>query len=94
MATTNSRDRLRIRIDPQLDGHSAPIVIEGDGEEAIQMAKISIELRSGTACFAVAVQAPTIQQALNIAATRYPGSVIRVKSPIVQESSSIEDRAA
>jgi hypothetical protein len=45
------------------------------------MAKISIELRSGTACFAVAVQAPTIQQALNIAATRYPGSAIRVKSP-------------
>jgi hypothetical protein len=94
MATTNWRDHLSIRIDPQLDGHSAPIEIEGDGEEAIQMAKISIELHSGTACFAVAVQAPTIQQALNIAATRYPGSVIRVKSPIAQEDSCVEHRAA
>jgi len=94
MATMNWRDRLRIRSDPQLDGHSAPLVVEGDGEEAIQMAKISIELRSGTACFAVAVQAPTIQQALNIAATRYPGSVIRVKSPIAQEGSCVEHRAA
>jgi hypothetical protein len=46
------------------------------------MAKISIEVRSGTACFAVGVQAPTIQQALNIAATRFPGNTIRVKFPI------------
>ncbi len=46
------------------------------------MAKISIEVRSGTARLAVGVQAPTIQQALNIAATRYPGNVARVKSPI------------
>jgi hypothetical protein len=37
----------------------------------IQMTKISIEVRSGAARFAVAVQAPTIQQALNIAAPRY-----------------------
>jgi hypothetical protein len=94
MATTNSRDHLRIRIDPQLDGHSAPLVVEGDGEEAIQMAKISIELRSGTACFAVAVQAPTIQQALNIAATRYPGSLVKMKSAIAPVGSSVEDRAA
>jgi hypothetical protein len=57
------------------------------------MAKISIEIRSGTACFAVAVQAPTIQEALNIVATRYPGSVIRVKSPIDLEILA-EDRAA
>jgi hypothetical protein len=60
----------------------------------IQIAKISIEVRSGAACFAVAVQAPTIQQALNIVATRFPGSVARVKSPIDLEGSSVEDLAA
>jgi hypothetical protein len=57
-------------------------VVEGNREEVIRMAKISVELRSGTACFAVAVQAPTIQQALNVAATRFPGNAVRVKSPI------------
>ncbi len=58
------------------------------------MAKISIEIRSGTARFAVAVQAPTIEQALDIAATRFPGNAIRVKSPIDRESSSVEASAA
>ncbi len=58
------------------------------------MAKISIEVRSGAACFAVGVQAPTIQQALNIIATRFPGSVPRVKSPIDLEGTSVEDLAA
>jgi hypothetical protein len=57
-------------------------VVEGDREEVIRMAKISVELRSGTARFAVAVQAPTIEQALNVAATRFPGNTVRVKSPI------------
>jgi hypothetical protein len=56
------------------------------------MAKISVELRSGTARFAVGVQAPTVQQALNVAATRFPGNPVRVKSPT--ERSSIEDCAA
>jgi hypothetical protein len=55
------------------------------------MAKISVELRSGTARFAVAVQAPTIQQALNVAATRFPGNAVRVKSPI---ESSLPSRIA
>ncbi len=58
------------------------------------MAKISIEVRSGAARFAVAVQAPTIEQALNIAATRFPGSGVRVKSPIDREGILVEDRAA
>ncbi len=49
------------------------------------MAKISVEVRSGAARFAVRVQAPTIQQALSIVATRFPGSVARVKSPIRQQ---------
>ncbi len=58
------------------------------------MAKISIEVRSGAARFAVGVQAPTIQQALSIVATRFPGSVARVKSPIDLEGTSVEDLAA
>jgi hypothetical protein len=58
------------------------------------MAKISVELRSGTARFAVAVQATTIQQALNIAATRYPGNVVRVNSPIDLELFFVDDPAA
>jgi hypothetical protein len=57
-------------------------VDEGDREEVIRMAKISVELRSGTARFAVAVQAPTIQQALSVAVTRFPGNPVRVKSSI------------
>jgi hypothetical protein len=58
------------------------------------MAKISVEVRSGTARFAVGVQAPTLQQALNIVATRFPGNAVRVKFPIYQEGSFVEDRAA
>ena len=58
------------------------------------MAKISIELRSGTARFAVAVQAPTLQQAIGIAAIRFPGNPFRVKSPIDREGVLVGDRAA
>jgi hypothetical protein len=58
------------------------------------MAKISIKVRSGTARFALAVQAQTIQQALNIVATRFPGSVVRAKSPIQQEGFLVGDSAA
>lgn len=58
------------------------------------MAKISIEVRSGTARFPVAVQAHSIHQALSIVATRYPGNVVRAKSPIEQEGFLVEDSAA
>ena len=58
------------------------------------MAKISVELRSGTARFAVAVQAQTIEQALNIVATRYSGHVVRVRSPIGKDGSPVAASAA
>jgi hypothetical protein len=58
------------------------------------MAKFSVEMRCGATRFAVAVQVTTIQQALNIAATRYPGNAVRVKSPIDQEGSSAKVYAA
>ncbi len=55
------------------------------------MVKVSIEVHDGTARFAVAVLAKSIQQALSILAAQYPGSAARVKFPIDPEgfSSSI-----
>jgi hypothetical protein len=58
------------------------------------MTKISIEVRSGTARFAVGVQAHTIQQAMDFVATRFPGNAVTVKPPIDQEGSSAEALAA
>ena len=49
------------------------------------MIKVSIEVRSGTARFDVAVQAESIQRALSLVAGRYSGSTCRVKFPIEAE---------
>ena len=58
------------------------------------MVKVSIEVHDGTARFAVAVLAQSIEQTLSIIAARYPGSVARVKFPINPESFFVEDSAA
>ena len=58
------------------------------------MVKVSIEVHSKTACFAVAIKAQNIQQALSIVAARHPSSVIRVKFPIDPESFFVKDSAA
>jgi hypothetical protein len=58
------------------------------------MAKVSIEVHSGSACFAVAINAKSIEQALSIVAPRYPSSVTKVKFPIDPESFFVEDSAA
>jgi hypothetical protein len=58
------------------------------------MVKVSIEVHDGTARFAVAVLAKSIQQALSIVATQYPGSVAKVKYPINPEGFFVEDSAA
>jgi hypothetical protein len=58
------------------------------------MVKVSIDVHSGTARFAVAIKAKSIQQALSVVATRYPSSVTRVKFPIDPESFFVEDSAA
>jgi len=58
------------------------------------MVKLSIEVHSGTARFAVAIKAQSIQQALSIVAARHPSSVTRVKFPIDPESFFVEDSAA
>ena len=69
-------------------------MIKGERKWVIQMAKISIEVRSGAVRFAVAVQARSLQQALDIVATRFPGNAVTVKPPIDQEGSSAEAFAA
>jgi hypothetical protein len=58
------------------------------------MVKVSIEVHDGTARFAVAVLAKSIQQALSIVAARYPSSATKVKFPIAPESLFVEDSAA
>jgi hypothetical protein len=58
------------------------------------MEKVSIEVHSGSARFAVAIKAPRIQQALSIVAARYPSSAARVKFPMDPESFFVEDSAA
>ena len=58
------------------------------------MVKVSIEVHDGTARFAVAVLAKSIQQALSIVEARYPGSVAKVKFPIKPEGYFAEDSAA
>jgi hypothetical protein len=58
------------------------------------MVKLSIEVHSGKARFAVAIKAQSIQQALSIVAARHPSSVTRVKFSIAPESFLVEDCAA
>ena len=68
-------------------------MIEGKRKEVIQM-KVSIEVHSKTARFAVAVQAKSIQRALSIVTAHHPGSVARVMFPIEREGFFVEDAAA
>ena len=58
------------------------------------MVKVSIEVHSGTARFAVALKAQSIQQALSIVAARHPSSTARVRFPIDPESFFVEGFAA
>ena len=58
------------------------------------MVKVSIDVHSGTARFAVAVLAKSIQQALSIVAAQYPGSDVKIKFPINPEGFFVEDSAA
>ena len=58
------------------------------------MVKVSVEVRSGSARFRVAVQAQSIRRALNLVAGRYPGGTCRVKFPIEPEGFFVEGPAA
>jgi hypothetical protein len=53
--------------------------------------KVSIEVRSGAARFDVAVQAQSIQRAVNLVGERYPNGNVRVKFPIDAEGFFVKD---
>ena len=46
------------------------------------MAKVSVEVRSGTARFRVAVRAESAERALSLVSGRYPARACRVEPPI------------
>lgn len=50
-----------------------------------QIAKVSVEARSGTARFRVGVQAGSNRKALDLVGGRYPQGEVRVAFPIEQE---------
>ena len=58
------------------------------------MIKVSIEVRSGTARFDVAVRAESIRRAVSLVGGRYPGRNLRVKFPIDPEGFFVDDPAA
>ena len=58
------------------------------------MVKVSIEVRSGAAHFAVGVQAESIQRALSFVKQRYSMGSVKVKFPIEPEGFFVDDRRA
>jgi hypothetical protein len=58
------------------------------------MIRISVRMRSGTARFKVAVQAESIERALEIAARLNPGKACEVTFPIDTQTFFVKDSAA
>jgi len=58
------------------------------------MIRISVRVRSGTARFGVAVQAESIERALESVSRQYPGKVCEVTFPIDPETFFVEDSVA
>ena len=58
------------------------------------MIRISVQVSSGTTRFGVAIQAESIEQALEIAARQNPGKECEVTFPIDPESFFVEDSVA
>ncbi len=58
------------------------------------MIRISVQVSSGTTRFRVAIQAESIEQALEIAARQNPGKECEVTFPIAPESFFVEDSVA
>jgi hypothetical protein len=69
-------------------------VVDVRARKVIDMVRVSIEVRNGTARFMVGVKANNIQQALSIVQTRYPAMVASVKFPIDPKGFFVEERAA
>ena len=58
------------------------------------MIRISVHMSSGTARFSVAIQAESIEQALEIAARQNPGKGCEVTFPIGPETFFVENSVA
>jgi len=58
------------------------------------MIRISVQVSSGTASFRVAIQAESIEQALEIVAKQNPGKECEVTFPIDPEAFFVEDHVA
>ena len=69
-------------------------VVDLDKKEMVWMAKVSIEVHSGTARFTVAIKAQSMRQALRLVTARDPSSVTRVKFPVDPARCFVEDPAA
>ena len=62
--------------------------------EVPETVKVSVEIRSGTARFRVAILAESTQRALSLVAGRYPSGICRVAFPTGAEDFSPEGLAA
>jgi hypothetical protein len=58
------------------------------------MIRISVQVSSGAARFRVAIQAKSIERALEIVARQNPGKVCKVTFPIDPETFIVEDSVA
>ena len=58
------------------------------------MVKVSIEVRSGAARFCVGVRAESIERAVSLVETRFPGRNVKVSFPIDPEGFFGEGSAA
>jgi hypothetical protein len=56
--------------------------------------RISVQVSSGTARFRVAIQAESIERALENVARQYPGKVCKVTFPMDPETFFVEDSVA
>ena len=69
-------------------------VVDVRARKVINMVKVSIEVRNGTARFMVGVKARNTQQALSIVQTRCPVTDATVRFPIDPEGLFVEECAA
>jgi hypothetical protein len=55
------------------------------------MIQVALEVRTGAARFRIRARARSIQRAVNLVGTRYPGGEVRMILPIDPESFFVED---
>lgn len=78
-----------------MSGRGAAILPVREARSEVQeIVKVSVEVRSGSAHFRVAVQAMSIQRALSLVTGRFPGRSCRVKFPIEPEGLFVEGPTA